>query len=222
MNYNQYGGVESNHLYKINTSNSKQIHENSEKVSHNSFFALEELNSISLVESITKIQIVPFNPFTPLKRVKNSKRVTKKNRKNKIPYFNMVIDSGATRHCCNHLAMMNNIRNTNTNIMVGNGNIIKATKVGDIGIIKDILYIPEIRRTLFSLSYFLNQHDTSVKIFKNYCELLYKSKVIARGIKNNENLYIIRVYTRPISNKYTEKALLLTDSSELENLEYIL
>lgn len=44
--------------------------------------------------------------------------------------------SGATRLCCNNIDIMTHIRNTGINIIIGNGNIIKTTKMGNNGMIR--------------------------------------------------------------------------------------
>ena len=85
-----------------------------------------------------------FNPYAKnCSRFNHSLDKTRKTRKRNIaePYINVIIDSGASRHCCNNLDIMSNIRKTNVNIMVGNGAIIHASKMGDIGCVKDILYL---------------------------------------------------------------------------------
>ena len=123
----------------------------------------------------------------------------------------MIIDSGATRHCSNYINHMTNIRNTNVTIMVGNGDILKSTKMGDIGILKDILYIPEIKHFLFSLSYFLNTTkkygipDKSITFEKDYCEILHKRNIIARGILNENNLYVMRLLLESTPETNTDK-----------------
>ena len=129
---------------------------------------------------------------------KSTHHLTKKNRSSTLPYLNVVVDSGATRHCCNNIDIMTHIRNTDVNIMVGNGNIIKATKMGNIGMIRDVLYLPEIKHFLFSLSYFLNDlcNETSKMSvsFKKYCfEIKYERKLLCRGLLNNTNLYVMRM-----------------------------
>lgn len=170
-----------------------------------SCLVLEEVNSA--IVSKSRIEdgklIIPLNPF---RRIGNHKKhttnYTQKNRKNKkqLPYINMVVDSGATRHCCNNLELMKNISNVNVNIMVGNGDIIKATKMGDIGFIKDVLYLPEINHFLFSLSFFLSQTTTiknniAITFKEAYCEIKSGNTVIARGMVNEKNLYIMRLST---------------------------
>ena len=129
---------------------------------------------------------------------KSTHHLTKKNRSSTLPYLNVVVDSGATRHCCNNIDIMTHIRNTDVNIMVGNGNIIKATKMGNIGMIRDVLYLPEIKHFLFSLSYFLNDlcNETSkmsVSFKKYYFEIKYERKLLCRGLMNNTNLYVMRM-----------------------------
>lgn len=127
---------------------------------------------------------------------KNSKQNKKDNMKQQMPYVNVIVDSGATRHCCNNLDIMTNIRNTNVNIMVGNGNIIQATKMGDIGCIKDVLYLPEIKHFLFSISYMIHsagKQKYRVEFFDGGFELKHERKIIARGILASSNLYVMRV-----------------------------
>ena len=129
---------------------------------------------------------------------KSTHHLTKKNRNSTLPYLNVVVDSGATRHCCNNIDIMTHIRNTDVNIMVGNGNIIKATKMGNIGMIRDVLYLPEIKHFLFSLSYFLNDlcNETSkmsVSFKKYYFEIKYERKLLCRGLLNNTKLYVMRM-----------------------------
>ena len=129
---------------------------------------------------------------------KSTHHLTKKNRNSTLPYLNVVVDSGATRHCCNNIDIMTHIRNTDVNIMVGNGNIIKATKMGNIGMIRDVLYLPEIKHFLFSLSYFLNDlcNETSkmsVSFKKYYFEIKCDRKLLCRGLMNNTNLYVMRM-----------------------------
>ena len=135
-----------------------------------------------------------------------TRKVTKKE-----PYINVIVDSGATRHYCNNLDIMSNVRNTNVNIMVGNGNIIRATKMGDIGCIKDVLYLPEIKHFLFSISYMLyTNSDIRVEFFKDGFQLKNKRKTIARGILGG-NLYVMRVRLpkkyRHLENSLTDKSL---------------
>lgn len=129
---------------------------------------------------------------------KSTHHLSKKNRNSTLPYLNVVVDSGATRHCCNNIDIMTHIRNTDVNIMVGNGNIIKATKMGNIGMIRDVLYLPEIKHFLFSLSYFLNDlcNETSkmsVSFKKYYFEIKCERKLLCRGLMNNTNLYVMRM-----------------------------
>ena len=93
-------------------------------------------------KSKTLQEHIIFNPYA-YSRVNHSLGKTRKKRKRSIaePYINVIIDSGASRHCCNNLDIMSNIKKTNVNIMVGNGAIIHASKMGDIGCVKDILYL---------------------------------------------------------------------------------
>ena len=146
------------------------------------------------------------DPFSNICRLKKGKKKTlrskKSQRKNKTrksshkdePYINVIVDSGATRHCCNNLDIMSNVRNTNINIMVGNGSIIHATKMGDIGCIKDVLYLPEIKHFLFSISYFLlSCPECRVEFFTDGFQLKIGRKIIARGILAESNLYVLRL-----------------------------
>ena len=138
---------------------------------------------------------------------KPSKKLSGGYKKTQIPYINVIVDSGATRHCCNNLDIMNNIRNTNVNIMVGNGNIIQATKMGDIGCIKDILYLPEIKHFLFSISYMLHSMETNkcrVEFFDGGFEFKKGNKIMARGVLATSNLYIMRVKIPEKFQKYVE------------------
>lgn len=149
---------------------------------------------------------------TSSKTRKLSKTKTKTQNKNdannkQMPYINVIVDSGATRHCCNNLDIMTNIRNTNVNIMVGNGNIIQATKMGDIGCIKDVLYLPEIKHFLFSISYMLHtagKQKYRVEFFHGGFDLKFKRKIIARGILASSNLYVMRVSLPKKFQKYTD------------------
>ena len=78
--------------------------------------------------------------------------------------------------------------------MVGNGNIIHATKMGDIGCIKDVLYLPEMKHFLFSISYFLlSCPECRVEFFSDGFQLKLGRKIIARGILAESNLYVLRI-----------------------------
>ena len=168
-------------------------------------FLLAELHSsqnVSKKISNTHIVLDPFSNVGckryPTKSNNDQKHSKLKSKTRKVtkkePYINVIVDSGATRHCCNNLDIMSNVRNTNVNIMVGNGNIIQATKMGDIGCIKDVLYLPEIKHFLFSISYMLyTNSDIRVEFFKDGFQLKNKRKTIARGILGKSNLYVMRV-----------------------------
>ena len=181
---------------------------------------MEEINIAKLSTAQSNTLSIPLNPLIRYNGANKPKNTTRKNNQKtpKIPktpkaqpYINMIVDSGATRHCSNHINHMTNIRNTNVIIMVGNGDILKSTKMGDIGILKDILYIPEIKHFLFSLSYFLNTTknygipDKSITFEKDYCEILHKRNIIARGILNENNLYVMRLLLESTPGTKTEK-----------------
>jgi hypothetical protein len=167
-----------------------------------------ELHSTKVTKNLSTskgrkhIVLDPFKAFT----CKNSKSKQNKNGRNKKsknktrkasindPYVNVIVDSGATRHCCNNLDIMDNIRNTNINIMVGNGDTIQATKMGDIGCIKDVLYLPEIKHFLFSISYILyTSPECRVEFYKDGFQLKNGRKIIARGVLADSHLYVLRV-----------------------------
>lgn len=156
------------------------------------------------LKSPRHIILDPFSNICTLKKRGKNKtlRSEKSRKKNKTrksthkddPYINVIVDSGATRHCCNNLDIMSNVRNTNINIMVGNGNIIHATKMGDIGCIKDVLYLPEMKHFLFSISYFLlSCPECRVEFFSDGFQLKLGRKIIARGILAESNLYVLRI-----------------------------
>ena len=136
-----------------------------------------------------------FNPYA-CSRVNHSLGKMRKKRRRSIaePYINVIIDSGASRHCCNNLDIMSNIRKTNVNIMVGNGTIIRASKMGDIGCVKDILYLPEINHFLFSISYFLNTNSNlSVEFSNSSFSIKDDRKILGRGTLSGSNLYLLKM-----------------------------
>ena len=146
-----------------------------------------------------------------------SKKFSKTRKVSPRPYVNVIVDSGATRHCCNNLDIMSNIRNTNVNIMVGNGNIIHATKMGDIGCIKDVLYLPEIKHFLFSISYMLNScPECRVEFFNGGFQLKVGRKIIGRGVLAESNLYVLRVQ---LPKKYRQNHLNSPDKSLFIDLD---
>ena len=84
-------------------------------------------------KSKTSQEHIIFNPYAlNCSRANHTLGKTRKKRRRSIaePYINLIIYSGASRHCCNNLDIMSNIRKTNVNIMVGNGTIIYASKNG--------------------------------------------------------------------------------------------
>ena len=79
---------------------------------------------------------------------------------------------------------MNNIRKTHTGIIVANGSTIYATKMGDIGVIKDVLYLPELKQQLlFSVNYFLQsnpKHKFTFHFKDNIMQLKQKNKILKK------------------------------------------
>lgn len=176
------------------------------EVERDSCLIIEELHGFFLGNKNGKNHKspIPLNPFINFKNMKKYRHnyTQKNNKKKQFTYVSMIIDSGATRHCCNNLKLMNNVRNVNTTIMVGNGDIMKATKMGDIGLLKNILYLPQIKHCLFSLSYFVPETKDVLFVFKeDYCEIKVRNKVIARGILNDRNLYKVLLITGFINLK---------------------
>ena len=154
-----------------------------------------------------------------------SKKISKTRKVSPGSYVNVIVDSGATRHCCNTLDIMSNIRNTNVNIMVGNGNVIHATKMGDIGCIKDVLYLPEIKHFLFSISYMLTScPECRVEFFNDGFQLKVGRKIIGRGVLAESNLYVLRVQLpkqyHPIHLNSPDKSLFIDlDKSNISTKE---
>ena len=187
------------------------IHEtskNDDESADSLHFIVEQIHSsINVSKNKTsKVQkhivLEPFNVFmcnnSNTKQNKDNRKSKAKQGTRKLspkgPYVNVIVDSGATRHCCNNLDIMSNIKNTNVNIMVGNGNIIHATKMGDIGCIKDVLYLPEIKHFLFSISYMLHTcPKCRVEFFNHGFQLKVGRKIIGRGVLADSNLYVLRV-----------------------------
>lgn len=176
-------------------------------------------------KNIKKHKHIILDPFVNLicksgktkKKESKSKKFSKTRKISPGPYVNVIVDSGATRHCCNNLDIMSNIRNTNVNIMVGNGNIIHATKMGDIGCIKDVLYLPEIKHFLFSISYILTSClKCRVEFFNGGFQLKVGRKIIARGVLAESNLYVLRVQ---LPQKYHQVDLNSPDKSLFIDLD---
>ena len=92
---------------------------------------MEEINIAKLSTAQSNTLSIPLNPLIRYNGANKPKNTTRKNQKTPKtpktpkaqPYINMIVDSGATRHCSNHINHMTNIRNTNVIIMVGNGDI---------------------------------------------------------------------------------------------------
>lgn len=179
-----------------------------EKITERINFLLDKLYTTQNVAKSKKskqhrhIVLDPLNVFmcnnSNTKQNKDNRKSKAKQGTRKLspkgPYVNVIVDSGATRHCCNNLDIMSNIKNTNVNIMVGNGNIIHATKMGDIGCIKDVLYLPEIKHFLFSISYMLHTcPKCRVEFFNHGFQLKVGRKIIGRGVLADSNLYVLRV-----------------------------
>ena len=126
----------------------------------------------------------------------NSVQTHKKKRKKSN--INAIVDTGATRHCSNTTKHMKNIRKTNTGIVVANGATIYATKMGDIGVIKDVLYIPELKQQLlFSVNYFLHsnpEHKFTFHFKDNIIQLKQKNKLVAQGESKQGRLYILNIH----------------------------
>ena len=92
---------------------------------------------------------------------------------------------------------MKNIRKINTGIVVANGSTIYATKMGDIGVIKDVLFIPELKQQLLlSVNYFLQsnpEHKFTFHFKDNIIQLKQKNKLVAQGESKQGRLYILNV-----------------------------
>ena len=128
------------------------------------------------------------------RKMKPDNQSTKKTTKASI---NAIVDTGATRHCSNTPEYMENIRETSVSIVIANGTIIHAAKMGDIGVIKDVLYVPEINhQLLFSVKYFLQSnidHKFTFNLKDNIIQLKQKNKLVAQGVANQGELYILKI-----------------------------
>ena len=127
-----------------------------------------------------------------------SSSIQTRKKKRKKAIIHAIIDTGATRHCSNTTKHMNNIRKTHTGIIIANGSTIYATKMGDIGVIKDVLYLPELKQQLlFSVNYFLQsnpKHKFTFHFKDNIMQLKQKNKLVAQGESKQNRLYILNIH----------------------------
>jgi len=107
---------------------------------------------------------------------------------------NPIIDSGATRHMFNNLAHFSNfkaINDINMQVEVAQGTRIRIFGVGSVGLLEEVLYIPELKFSIISISSLDNlQYNI---LFANGIVTVYdkNNKLFLIGTKNNYGLYVL-------------------------------
>lgn len=126
------------------------------------------------------------------------------------------LDSGATDHMSNNRLWFTNYKTLHKAlpVRIGNGKYIFAQGTGDINILafdgeewnekhlSNVLYIPEIRYNLFSLSAALDKGITQ-KSDKNTCKLIKGENTVAVGVRENK---LFRMQFKVVSSKHEVQA----------------
>ena len=99
-----------------------------------------------------------------------------------LPIF--IIDSGASTPMVNDITAFTSIREKHVPIKLANGKIIYSYGIGDIGVLKNILYVPQLEFNLLSVSY-LNNIGYNVIFHRT-------GNVIIEDMNNNSNIICSR------------------------------
>ena len=110
-------------------------------------------------------------------------------------YNNPIFDSGATRHMFNNLAHFTDyVPNTNNVIQVevAQGTRIQALGTGNVGPLKNVLYIPDLKFSVISISNFDNQgyHILFGKGLVTIFDEQYN--IFLKGTKDKHGLYVLQ------------------------------
>lgn len=127
-----------------------------------------------------------------------------------------VADSACTGHMTRENKMLNNVQQVNSvKIKVASGEHILANQQGvvesDSAILKDVLYVPELTRNLFSVSAATENGATvifdeeKVQVCKNAKVMLVGGEIVMEGKKNDCGLYTINMEQKQEEAMLTEK-----------------